>query len=105
MPHSTSPFPSTQGDIARLKQTAIDAVNDLGGTAAVHGTKTKGQINELTGHFQEESGTQIDQVRRRANDFFNAGRDFVSANPLTCIGAALALGFFIGLTRRRHRTN
>jgi ElaB/YqjD/DUF883 family membrane-anchored ribosome-binding protein len=102
---TTSHFPATQQDIARLKQTAIDAVNDLSSTAVVHASKAKSQFRDLTGHVREESGDQIDQVRSKLGDLMVVSRDYVSENPFTCIGAALAVGFLIGLTRRSSSTN
>jgi len=102
---STPRFPSSQQDIARLKQTAIDAVNDLGSTAIVHATKAGGQFRDLAGHVQEEGGEEFDRVRGKLGNIVGMSRNYVAENPLICIGAALTLGFFIGLTRRRRSTN
>jgi len=102
---STTPFPATQEDVARLKQTAIDAVNDLGSTAIVHVSKARSQFRDLAGHFREEGDEQLDQVRGKLGNLVGLGRAFVSENPLICISAALTLGFLIGLTRRRHSTD
>ena len=100
-----APFPSTQEDVARLKQTAIDAVNDLSSTAIVHASKARSQFRDLAGHAHEEGSEQIDQVRNKLGNFIAVSRDYISENPFTCIGAALVVGFLIGLTRRRSSTN
>jgi len=102
---NSPPFPATLQDVARLKQTAIDAVNDLGSTAIVHATKAKGQFRDLAGHVQEESGEELDLVKGKLKDLVGYSRDYVTENPLLCIGAALTLGFLIGLTRRRRKSN
>ena len=86
-----------------MKQTAIDAVNDLGSTAAVHASKAKGQLKDLAGHVQEEGSEQLDQYRGKLNNFIGTGRDFVAANPLGCIAAAVTIGFLLGLARRGSR--
>jgi len=103
MAHNSSPFPASQQDIARLKQTAIDAVNDLSSSAGVHVSKAKGEPDNLAGHMQEEGGSQLQRAQARVSDFLDASRDFVAQRPFTCLGAALALGFFVGLTRRQPR--
>jgi len=100
---TTSPFPSTQQDVARLKQTAIDAVTDLSSTATVHASKAKEQLKELAGHVQEEGSEHIDQLKGKLNNVLGTGREFISANPLGCIAAAVTVGFLLGLSRRRSR--
>ena len=95
-----STFPATQQDVSNLKQTATDAVNDLGSTASVHASKAKSQVKDLVGHFQDEGGEQLDQVKGKLLDVVNSARDYASERPLACIGAALAIGFLIGLSRR-----
>ena len=99
----TSSFPSTQKDISQLKQTATDAVNDLGSTALVHASKATGQLRDLAGHIQEEGGEQFDQVKGRLGDLVETARGYASERPLTCIGIAFAVGFLIGLTRSSSR--
>jgi ElaB/YqjD/DUF883 family membrane-anchored ribosome-binding protein len=101
----TNPFPATQEDISKLKQTATDAMNDLGSTAAVHASKAKAQVKDLAGHIQEESGEHLDQIKGKLSDLVFLARDFVAERPLTCIGAALAIGFLFGISRRRRRSN
>ncbi len=98
----TSAFPSTRQDISNLKQTATDAVNDLGSTAAVHASKAKGQLKELAGHVQEEGGDQLDQAKGKLSDVLDSAQAFASERPLACIGAALVIGFLFGLTRRNN---
>jgi len=95
-----STFPATQQDVSNLKQTATDAVNDLGSTASVHASKAKSQVKDLVSHFQEEGGEQLDQVKVKLLDVVNSARDYASERPLACIGVALAVGFLIGLSRR-----
>jgi ElaB/YqjD/DUF883 family membrane-anchored ribosome-binding protein len=94
-------FPATQEDISKLKQTATDALNDLGSTAAVHASKAKGQVRDLAGHIQEEGGEHLDQIKGRLTDLVFLARDFAAERPLVCIGAALAVGFLFGISRRR----
>jgi len=100
---NSPPFPATLQDVARLKQTAIDAVNDLGSTAVVHASKAKDHFRDLAGHVREEGGEELDQMKGKLNDLVGYSREYVAENPLLCIGAALTLGFLIGLTRRRRR--
>jgi ElaB/YqjD/DUF883 family membrane-anchored ribosome-binding protein len=70
-PHNSS-F-QTQHDISRLKQTATDAVNDMGDSDSVRSLAEK--------------------VARVAS----ASREYVSRYPLRTMGAALAVGFVLGL--------
>jgi len=95
-----SSFPATQQDVSNLKQTATDAVNDLGSTASVHASKVKSQVKDLVGHFQDEGGEQLDQAKGKLLDVVNSIRDYASERPLVCIGVAVAIGFLIGLSRR-----
>jgi len=67
-----SSFP-TQQDISRLKQTATDAVNDMGDAASVRSLAEK--VGQLA----------------------SASREYVSRYPVRTMGAALAVGFVIGL--------
>ena len=97
----SSSFPATRQDVAQLKQTAIDAASDLTSTASVHASKAKGHLRDLAGHVQEEGSDQFDQLAGRVTDLLNVARDYATQRPLTCIGAALAVGFLIGLSRRR----
>jgi len=100
---TTSPFPATQQDVARLKQTAIDAASDLSSTVAVHADKARGQLKDLAGHVQEEGSDHIDQLKGRLSNVVDVSRDFVSANPLGCLAAAVTVGILIGLSRRASR--
>jgi len=95
-----SSFPTTRQDIANLKQTATDAVNDFGSTASVHASNAKSQVKDLVGHFQDEGGEQFDQAKAKLLDVVNSARDYASERPIVCIGVALAVGFLIGLSRR-----
>ena len=95
-----SSFPATQQDVSTLKQTATDAVNDLGSTVSVHASKAKSQIKDLVGHFQDEGSEQLDQAKGKLLNVVNSARDYASERPLVCIGVALAVGFLIGLSRR-----
>ena len=95
-----SSFPATEQDVANLRQTATDAANDLGSTALVHASKAKSQVKDLVGHFQDEGGEQLDQVKGKLLDVVNSARDYASERPIVCIGVALAVGFLIGLSRR-----
>jgi ElaB/YqjD/DUF883 family membrane-anchored ribosome-binding protein len=95
-----SSFPATQQDVSNLKQTATDAVNDLGSTASVHASKARSQIKDLVGHFQDESGEHFNQAKGKLSDVVNSARNYASERPLACIGVALAVGFLFGLSRR-----
>ncbi len=95
------PFPASQEDISKLKQTATDALNDLGSTAAVHASKVKGQARELAGHLRDEGSDQLDQFRGKVSDLVFIARDYAVERPFTCLGVALAVGFLIGASRRR----
>lgn len=97
-PNST--FPATQQDVSRLKQTATDAINDLGSTALVHASRAKSKLKDLASHVQEEGGEQLNEVKGKLSELVGAARDFALERPLACIGTALVLGFFIGLSRR-----
>ena len=97
---TTPTFPASKQDLSNLRQTATDAVNDLGSTAAVHASKAKDQFRDFAGHVQEEGGQQIDQAKEKLGDVVTSLRDYATARPLACIGAALAVGFLFGLTRR-----
>jgi len=102
MPNQTSisSFPATQQDVTQLKQTATDAVSDLSSAAQVHASRVKSQLKSLAGHVQEEGGEHLDQVRGKLSDLVDAARGFATERPLVCVGAALALGFVIGWSRR-----
>ena len=95
-----SSFPVTQRDVSRLRQTATDAVNDLGHIAATHTSTAKGQWNDLTHHVQEESIEELGQLKGRLGSLVNSARNYASKRPLACIGTALVVGFFMGLSRR-----
>src|SRR5579863_8705161 len=92
-------FPATQEDVANLKQTATDAVNDLGSTVSVHASKAKSQVKDLVGHFQDEGGEQLYRAKGNLLDVVNSARAYASERPLACIGVALAVGFLFGLSR------
>jgi len=94
-------FPATQRDVSRLRQSATDAVNDFSSTATSHVKKVGGQVQDLAGHLQEEGAANLDRAKGRLFDFVSEARDFAYERPLFCIGAALAVGFLIGLSRRR----
>jgi ElaB/YqjD/DUF883 family membrane-anchored ribosome-binding protein len=68
----SSLFP-TQHDISRLRQTATDAVNDMGDAQSVRSLAEK--VGQLA----------------------NSSREYVSRYPLRTMGAALAVGFVIGI--------
>ena len=93
-------FPATQQDVSNLKQTATDAMNDLGSTASVHASKARNQVKDLVGHLQDEGGEQLNQTKAKLWDAVDLARDFASERPFACIGVALAVGFLIGLGRR-----
>lgn len=94
-------FPATQQDVLRLRQSATDAVNDFGSTAATHASKVKGQLQELAGHARDESSQKLNMVRARVTELADSAVDFASDRPLLCIGIALAVGYLIGRNRRR----
>ena len=94
-------FPATQKDVSRLRQSATDAVNDFSSTALTHANKVGGQLHDLADHLQKEGRNNFDRARGKVTDIVRTGGDFARENPVTCIGIALAVGFLIGLSRRR----
>jgi ElaB/YqjD/DUF883 family membrane-anchored ribosome-binding protein len=90
-----------KGQVAELKTTAVDAAKDLKSTAAGHVEKAKGQLRDLATHAQSEGAEQLQQVRGQLGDLTDSARAYVSARPLAAVGVALAVGFLVGLTRRR----
>jgi len=102
---TTSSFPASQQDISNLKQTATDAVNDLGNTASDHANKAKDQLRDLAGHVQEEGCDQMEKARAALNDLADSARSYAARRPFACIGIALVFGFLAGLSRRRSRRN
>lgn len=103
MPNETisSSFPASQQDVNNLKQTATDAAKDLSTTASGHVAKAGRQLKDLAGHAQEETAQNLDQVKVSLANVLESARDYAAERPFACIGAALALGLFIGFTRRR----
>ncbi len=93
-------FPATQQDVSRLRQSATDAVNDFSTTASAHAEKVKGQIVDLADHARKEGSQRLNQVRTKVTDLAEVAMDFATERPLICIGAALAVGFLIGISRR-----
>jgi ElaB/YqjD/DUF883 family membrane-anchored ribosome-binding protein len=94
-------FPATQQDVSRLRQSATDAVNDFGNTAATHVSKVSGQLRDLAEHARNEGSQRYKQVRGRVTDVIDLATDFTTERPFVCIGAALFIGILIGLSRRR----
>jgi ElaB/YqjD/DUF883 family membrane-anchored ribosome-binding protein len=99
----SSAFPESRRDVDNLRQTAVDAAQDLSSTAAAHVSKARGQIQDLAGHAQDEAYAQVGQVKGKVSDLADAARDYVLARPLTSLGTALAIGFLFGLSRRSSR--
>ena len=87
--------------VSDLKSTAVDAAKDLSSTAAGHVEKAKGQIRDLTSHAKEEGTEHIKQVRGQLDDVTDSARSYIASRPLAAVGVALAIGFFLGLSRRR----
>ncbi len=96
-------FPATQRDVSRLRQSATDAVNDFSSTVASHANKVSGQFRDLAHHMRQEGRSNIHRVRVKLADLAQGTRDFARERPFLCLGAALALGVMIGLSRRRPR--
>ncbi len=94
-------FPATRRDVSRLTQSATDAVNDFSSTASSHVNKVSGQLRNLADHLQEEGSVNYNRAKSRLVDVVSVARDFANERPLVCIGAALAVGILIGLSRRR----
>ncbi|MCE0482905.1 MAG: hypothetical protein LV479_01550 [Methylacidiphilales bacterium] len=94
-------FPATRQDINALKKTAVEATQDLVGTAGVHASKAKDQIKNLASHAQEEGRAEVDRARVRLADLGNTFCEFISERPLTAVGTALAIGFLFGVSRAR----
>jgi ElaB/YqjD/DUF883 family membrane-anchored ribosome-binding protein len=100
---TTNSFPQTRNDVSNLKQTATDAAKDLASTATTHLSKARGQAQDLASHAKSEAYDQVGDLQGKVTDLTSAARDYVVARPLTCLGAALAVGFIFGLSRRGSR--
>jgi ElaB/YqjD/DUF883 family membrane-anchored ribosome-binding protein len=96
----TSPFPATRQDLSDLKSSAVDAARELTATATFHAQEAKGQLKNLASHAKKESREELDQAKLKLADLGEKMRDYLAARPLATIGTALAVGFFIGLSRR-----
>jgi len=90
-----------KGQVGELKTTAVDAANDLKSTASGHVEKAKGQLRDLATHARSEGAEHLNQVRGQFEDVADSARAYISARPLASVGVAVAIGFLIGLTRRR----
>jgi ElaB/YqjD/DUF883 family membrane-anchored ribosome-binding protein len=90
-----------KSQVGDLKTTAVDAANDLKSTAGGHVEKAKGQLRDLATHAKSEGAEHLNQVRGQFEDVADSARAYISARPLASVGVAVALGFLIGLTRRR----
>ena len=90
-----------KGHVAELKTTAVEAAKDLKSTAAGHAEKAKGQLRDLATHARSEGAEHLNQVRGQFDDVADSTRAYISARPLASVGVALAIGFLVGLTRRR----
>lgn len=96
--------------VGAVKQTVGEMMGD-------RGTEIAGQIDELAGHAQRAVGRAMDQARdtasyvadyagdyaMEARDSLDAARvtlaDYVRANPVIALGAAFAVGLFLGSRR------
>ncbi len=96
----TESFPQTRQDLSNLKQTAVDAAKDLGSTAKTHAKTAQNNLQDLASHAKEEGSDQIDHARVSLSELGEKARDYIAARPLAAIGAALVVGFFLGLSRR-----
>ena len=94
-------FPASQKDVSRLRQSATDAVNDFSSSAVTHANKLGGQLVDLTDHLQLEGRTNLHRAKGKVLDFARTGREVVREHPLACAGIVLAVGIFIGWSRRR----
>lgn len=97
----TQSFPATQQDISHLKKTATDAVADLTSTAAAHASKARDHIKDLASHAREEGGEQFEDMKDKFGTLAATAVEYVSQRPVTCVAAALFVGFLFGLSRRR----
>jgi ElaB/YqjD/DUF883 family membrane-anchored ribosome-binding protein len=87
--------------VSDLKETAVDAARDLKSTAAGHVDKAKGQFRDLAGHAQAEGTEHLNQVRGQLGEVTDSARAYIASRPLAAVGVALAIGVVIGLSRRR----
>jgi ElaB/YqjD/DUF883 family membrane-anchored ribosome-binding protein len=90
-----------KGHVSDLKTTAVEAAKDLKSTAAGHVEKAKGQLRELATHAKDEGTEQVQVVRGQLDDLTGSTRAYIAARPLAAVGVALAVGFLFGLSRRR----
>jgi ElaB/YqjD/DUF883 family membrane-anchored ribosome-binding protein len=88
-------------NVSDLKTTAVDAAKDLKSTAAGHAEKAKGQLRDLATHAQAEGTEHLNQVRGQFDDMAQSARTYISSRPLASVGIAVAVGFLFGLSRRR----
>jgi ElaB/YqjD/DUF883 family membrane-anchored ribosome-binding protein len=93
-------FAQTKSDLNELKNTGVDASQDLGSTASVHAEQAKGQAADFVRHFQEEAPAQLSQVRASLDDIVKSGLEYVSARPASGLMVALGVGLFIGFVFR-----
>ncbi len=96
----SSPFPATRQDLTELKKSATDAAEDIAGTAGGHVGKVKSQLDKLASDARQEGREELDQIRVRVGDLGGVLRAYVADRPLASVGAALAIGFLFGLSRR-----
>ncbi len=100
---SDSSFPESQRDISQLKQTATDAVSDLGKSAAPHAEKAKEQLKNLANDAKNEGSAQLDNAKAQFRDVLDSAREYAVARPIACIGVALLIGLLLGRSRRCSR--
>jgi ElaB/YqjD/DUF883 family membrane-anchored ribosome-binding protein len=94
-----SSFPQTRQNLSDLKNTAVDAANDLGSTASVHAKKVQDNLQNLASTAQREGSEHLNQAKSAFNDLGTAAREYVAARPLAAVGIALLFGFIVGKLR------
>lgn len=93
-------FPTTRKDLNGLKDTALDASQDISKSAADNFAKAKSQIDNLVTHAKSESADHFNQVRGSLNEVARSGLEYVSARPLASLGVVLGVGILLGIAFR-----
>lgn len=94
-------FQATKNDLSKIKNTAVEAAQDLGERAAVHAEKAKNEFGNLAKDAQEEGKKELENAKVKLTDIVSCAKNYVSERPLVVVGAALVIGFLMGNCRNR----
>ena len=76
--------------ITTTRETLIDDAETL-----------KRDVGQVAQDVRKHANSHVDFVRNKASDSLQRISDYVRENPLCVVGAAFALGLFVGFTRRK----